>query len=302
VSRRLIVATCVVASLFAIPASAQHEYRNLEAGRPTRISDAVPTERYALDLDLTTLRLERLSLGRYRLQYEPRIAFGILPRTEVSMRISSFYRERSISPRGGIAGVGIGGEYQLAMEGLHMPALAIAAEAFVPTGPNAIRTSYSVKGLATRSFSPGRLHLNASYGTFAVRRVTSGGVLVPPVIDGPCDFMIPQTGLAIRAFCSGGLATETSALETTIETKGRWVAGAGLDKSFGVSSVLVVADVFAEKYQGVGRPTDWTAEGGIRKQLTQSLVADIGLGRRFTGISPSWFATAGTTITMPFGR
>ncbi|HUQ48068.1 MAG TPA: hypothetical protein VM053_07485, partial [Gemmatimonadaceae bacterium] len=64
--------------------AAQSDYRNLEAGRPLRVTDASPTERYSLDLDLTTFRLERLSLGRYRLQYEPRIAYGIMPRTEVS--------------------------------------------------------------------------------------------------------------------------------------------------------------------------------------------------------------------------
>jgi hypothetical protein len=83
----IVLALCATAAT----AAAQDEYRNLEAGRPVRISDATPTERYALDLDLTTVRLERLSLGRYRLQYEPRIAYGVLPRTEISLRVPSFF-------------------------------------------------------------------------------------------------------------------------------------------------------------------------------------------------------------------
>ena len=285
---------------------AQNEYRNLEAGRPVRISDATPTERYALDLDLTTLRLERLSLGRYRLQYEPRIAYGILPRTEISLRVPSFYRERSISPRGGIAGVGIGGEYQLSMERMSIPALALSVEAFVPTGPNAIQTSYSAKGLLTKTFPVARLHLNASYGTFAVRKAPTGGVLAPPVIDGPCDFMIPETGLSIKAFCmlpdysQSATASTAAAASGSIVTKTRWVTAAGIDKSFALSSTLIAADIVGEKYEGIGRPMDWSGELGLRKQFTQLIVLDIAGGRRFTGISPAWFATAGSTITMPF--
>src|SRR4051794_10819063 len=157
-AQRIGASAFVLMTGFSRTLYAQNEYRNLEAGRPVRISDATPTERYALDLDLTTFRLERLSLGRYRLQYEPRVAYGIAPRTEISLRLPSFYRERSISPRGGIAGVGIGGEYQLAMERTWIPALALSAEGFIPTGPNAIQTSYSVKGLLSKSFTPGRIH------------------------------------------------------------------------------------------------------------------------------------------------
>lgn len=287
----------------SLPVDAQDEYRNLEAGRPIRISDATPAERYAIDLDLTTFRLERLSLGRYRLQYEPRIAYGILPRTEISLRVPSFYRERSITPRGGVAGVGIGGEYQLALEHTAVPALAVSVEAFVPTGPNALRTSYSMKGLLTKSFVPGRLHLNASYGTFAVQKAAAGGVLAPPIIDGPCNFGIPETGLSLRAFCGMPQYSQVAAAavdEPAIVTKYRWTTAAGIDKSFALSSVLVAADIVGEKYEGIGRTMDWTAELGVRKQFTQLLVLDLGAGRRFTGISKAWFATAGSTITLPF--
>ncbi|HEX2723240.1 MAG TPA: hypothetical protein VHM24_10000 [Gemmatimonadaceae bacterium] len=294
---------CIAVSLSS-QAEGQTEYRNLEAGRPIRIADATPTERYGLDLDLTTLRIERLSLGRYRLQYEPRVAYGVLPRTEISFRMPSFYREPSISPRGGIAGVGLGAEHQIVMEGLHVPAIALAVEAFIPTGPNALRTSYSLKTLMTRSFRAGRVHLNGSYGTFAVRQAAAGGVLVPPVIDGPCDFRLPETGIPMRAACapqtlSGSMPNVTN-VAAGIVTKYRWTAAAGIDKSFPLRSLLVAADVLVEKYEGVARPADWTAEGGARKQLTQFVVVDGAVGRRFTGISTSWFVAAGTTVTMPF--
>ena len=126
-------------------------------------------------------------------------------------------------------------------------------------------------------------------------------MLVPPIIDGPCDFEVPDTGMPMRAFCGAGGMAETSSMATRIVTRYRWVAGAGIDKAFALRSLLIAADVFVEKYERIGRPADWTAEGGARKQLTQFMVVDAAFGRRFTGISPSWFATAGTTFTLPFG-
>jgi hypothetical protein len=297
---------CALASLAVVVTSAraQDEYRNLESGRPLRIADATPTERYALDLDLTTIRVERLSFGRYRLQYEPRLAYGVLPRTEVSLRLPSYFRERSISPRRGIAGLGIGAETQLVQEGLHLPAIAAAAEAFVPTGPNSLRTSYSVKGVLTRNFTPARVHLNGSYGTFYVRGAPAGGVAAPPVIDGPCNVGVPEESMAVRAFCGAAVDQQSiaagAAEEGDIITKYRWNAGIGIDKAFPLRSLLIAADIFTEKYKGIERDTEWTGELGARKQFNQFVVLDAALGRRFTGVAKAWFVTAGTTFTMPF--
>lgn len=309
---RLALLTGFLIALISTALQAQSDYRNLESGRPVRISDAIPTERHAFDIDLTTFRLERLSLGRYRLQFEPRVAFGILPRTEVSLRIPSFYREPSISPRGGIAGVGIGGEYQLALEKLTIPGLAVAAEAFIPAGPNAIATSYSLKGLLTRSFPAMRIHLNGGYGMFPLRKSpATGGVLAPPVIDGPCSLGVPTDGLPTRGFCgaavnslssaASGSASAAAAAQGDIVYRDKWTAGVAIDKSFALRSVLLAGDLFMERYDGIGRPVDWSAEIGARHQLTQRTVIDGAVGRRFTGIAVSWFATLGTTFTAPLG-
>ncbi len=155
---------CVVSTSLA----AQADYRNLEGGRPVRVSDATPTERHALDLDLTTVRVDKLSLGRYRLQVEPRISYGILPRMEVSLRALAFYREPSARPRGTVAGIGVGSEYLVKMETLSSPAFAVSGEVYLPTGPNATRAAWSAKALMSRSFPAARVHLNGSYGTFSV--------------------------------------------------------------------------------------------------------------------------------------
>jgi len=295
-------------------ASAQSDYRNLEGGRPVRISDAIPTERHSLELDLTTIRIDRLSLGRYRAQIEPRVSYGLFPRVDISLRALAFYREPSAVPRGTVAGVGIGGEYLVKMETLHSPAIGLAAEAFIPTGPNAAKTAYSLKGLVTRSFPDFRLHLNGSYGTFSIRippPPVGGVTLIPPVVDGPCNVSPANEMLSVRMFCMapGGLpasgplgsaSAESATLKPGINTSVHWLAGIGVDKTFPLRSILIVGDVFAERYENIGRPTDWTAELGGRTQVSPRLVADMSLGRHFSGVSPSWFVTFGTTVSLPF--
>jgi len=57
-------------------ARAQTEYYNLDASRPLRVEDAVPTERYGLDLDLAPARLER---------YDAEDAAEVMRRIEVRL-------------------------------------------------------------------------------------------------------------------------------------------------------------------------------------------------------------------------
>ncbi|HST08417.1 MAG TPA: hypothetical protein VLJ83_09595, partial [Gemmatimonadaceae bacterium] len=70
----------------SVVAGAQTSYRNLDAGFPVRVEDATVTERYALDLDFLNFRYDELSDLRTRIQYEPRVSYGILPRTEAWIR------------------------------------------------------------------------------------------------------------------------------------------------------------------------------------------------------------------------
>jgi len=310
----LILAAAIPA---ATSAHAQASYRNLDAGLPVRVEDATVTERYALDLDFLNLRYDELSDLRTRVQYEPRVSYGILPRTEAWVRLPIFYRERTAFPRGGIAGFGLGAMYQLKLESLHVPALAIASELFRPTGPNALPASYSLRSLLTRSFAPGRLHLNASISSFAVRAGPSlvitclpnqppgagcggGGGSLPP-LDGPCTVSTPAL---LSLFCAAPQPALLSVAEERatgdIETHTHWLLGAGFDKSFPLVSTLVVADFFAEKFEGIGRRTDLTTEVGIRRQLKPQVLLVGALGRHFRGAGHSTFVTFGLTLTHAF--
>jgi len=303
--------------LCAWEARAQASYRNLDAGFPVRVEDATVTERYALDLDFLNFRYDELSDLRTRFQYEPRASYGIFPRTEAWLRVPVFYREETSTPRGGIAGVGVGAMYQLALETQHIPSLALASEFFAPTGPKALPPSYSLRALLTRSFAPGRVHLNASIANYSIRAgptlvITCPGTSTPgspcggqplPPLDGPCSIG-SSAGLSGSLFCGApqpqsDIVTQ-QVLPGDVETHTHWLLGMGVDHALPLKSTLLVADFFAEKFEGIGRQTDMTAEIGARHQLRPQAVLVAGLGRHFRGAGFSTFLTLGMTLSHAF--
>jgi len=290
----------------------------LDAGFPVRVEDAAVTERYAFDLDLANVRLDALSAGRRRLQLEPRLSYGILPRTEVWLRVPTYYRERAIAPRTGIGGVGFGGMYQLTLETLRLPAFAIASEAFVPTGPNALPASYSVKIAFTKSFTPGRIHFNAGVASYASRTVvtnclplvqgtvcpdTIGIVGVLPPLDGPCAMAPtePRSFYPMNVVQQPPPAPSNVAAGQTapgqLVTHPHWLLGVGIDKTLPLRSIMFLGDIFAERFEGIGRSIDWTAELGARKQLNPHVVLVGSVGRHAKGTNESSFFILGATFS-----
>ncbi len=279
---------------------AQVDYRNTDAGRPLRVGDAVPTARKSLEMSIGNARIDHLSLGRYRLQVEPRIAYGILPRTEIAVRSPVFFNERAAVPRSGVAGVGFSAEHQLLLESMHLPALALAGEYFMPTGPSALPGTYSVKSMVTRSLTSFRVHLNGSYGTYSVR-VPQGFEKIIPPIHGACNVTTTESDIPARFFCMPGFASTIAATSTPTQTHDRWMWGAAIDKSLPLRSLVVMADVYGQKFRSINRAADWTAEVGLRTQMTRTIVVDAAVGRLFTGESRATYLTLGTTISRPLG-
>jgi len=95
-ARRLQIKTPALSHIFALGvvfgtfatllaprrADAQTDYYNTDRDRPVRIEDAFVTERYAFELKMAPVRLERSIGGSYRWGVEPELAYGILPRTQ----------------------------------------------------------------------------------------------------------------------------------------------------------------------------------------------------------------------------
>ncbi len=208
----------------ALPAraAAQTDYYNTDAGRPVLVEDAFPTERYAFELQLAPLRLERVAGGVYNWGVEPEIAYGLLPRTHLEVGFPLAWTDAA-GPEDAfvLAGIDVSMLHNLNVETEGLPAFGIAAEAVLPVGSLAPDRLYpSLKGIATRTFSFARFHLNARY-TFGTGADEIMGV--PEHVGGHPD------------------------VPAGVEEASRWMAGVAVDRTFPLRSMLLIADLYAEQ-------------------------------------------------------
>ena len=102
-SLRLIAPALLVVCAHTV--HAQTDYYNTDRGRPVQIEDAYVTERYAFELKLAPVKLERERGGVYNWGVEPEIAYGIFPRTQIEIGLPLVYREAGPQRTSGIAGL-----------------------------------------------------------------------------------------------------------------------------------------------------------------------------------------------------
>lgn len=251
---RLFIISVALASLsVARSAAAQTDYYNTDAGRPITVEDAYATERYAFELQLAPVRLERARGGVYSWEVEPEIAYGILPRTHVELGFPVSYIDAAAgSRRFGLGGVELSALHNLNAE-TSWPALGVAAELLLPVGPLAHDDTFgTLKGIATRTFSWARFHVNGAY-TFGERDAASGAP----------DLSRWMAGVAVdRTF-------PLKALLVTGEAVARRPLGPG------------------------GEHVEWSIGGGARYQVSPTIAVDGGLGKALTGDEQSWFLTFG---------
>lgn len=163
-------------TLLAAPqlAGAQTDYYNTDRGRPLRIEDAYPVELRAFELQAAPIRLERGAGGIYHWSVEPELAFGILPRTQIEFGVPLAHIDGLGTSRSGVQGLHLSMLHNLNVE-TSIPALALAASAAFPVGslaPDVTRISFT--GIATRTLSWARFHLN---GEYTVGEESAGAVM-----------------------------------------------------------------------------------------------------------------------------
>ena len=265
---RLISAVCLI---FSVPAtsSAQVDYYNTDAGRPLRIADAYTIEHRGVEFQAAPIRVERSRGGGYAWGAEPRLEYGILPRTQIEIGLPFVVADASQLGRtsAGIAGIDLSVLHNLNVE-TSIPALAVGLDAVLPAGPfGPERTYVSALGIITRSFpSLGavRVHANAQY-TFGSSSSGSSGSTV-----------------------GGPQAQDIS----------RWLAGLAVDRTFPLRSTLISAEVYARRPIAVGRAMEVSAGAGVRRQISPRWALDAGVGRRITGDEQAWYGTGGMAIAF----
>lgn len=254
-------------------ASAQTDYYNTDAGRPVQIEDAYATERYAFEMKLAPVRLERTRGGVYSWAVEPELAYGILPRTHIEVGVPLAYVDLGGGrSRAGVAGVDLSLFHNLNVETTTLPALGLRVDFLFPVGnlgPN--KTYTSLKGIATRTYSWSRIHLNGQY-TFGSDEEPGTGA-----------------GNSTRASSPGGVEIS------------RWLAGFAVDKTLPLRAMLVTADFFARQPILKEDKVDYNLGTGIRYQVVPKWAIDGGFGRRLNGPDQGWFATFGTAYSFALG-
>lgn len=164
--------------MLAQSAESQTDYYNTDAGRPMRIEDAYPTERYAFELQLMPVRLARESGGTYQWESEVALGYGVLQRTHIELEVPFTTMEVPDGNRAGVPGVQLSVLHNLNAETTGLPAFAVAASAVLPVGefaPDAAFPSASV--LMTRTFTSIRVHANAQYTFGRADDATGNGEL-----------------------------------------------------------------------------------------------------------------------------
>jgi hypothetical protein len=259
---RAVLPVLIIITLFACalsrPVHGQTDYYNTDRGRPLRTEDAYPVERRAFEIQAAPLRLERFGAGAYSWGFEPEIAYGIAPRTHVEAGVPLAFIDAAGVRRSGVSGLHLSILHNLNVE-TTIPALAVGANAALPIGSLASdETFFSITGIATRTWSWARFHLNGEY-TFG---------------------------------------DEPDAGDAGIVEASRWSAGLAADKTFPLKSLLVGAELVAEKPLERGQDTELSAAIGTRYQLTPRWALDAGIGRRVTGDEQSWFITFGSAYAF----
>ncbi|MEO7521533.1 MAG: hypothetical protein ABIW79_06925 [Gemmatimonas sp.] len=267
-------ALLLAAMALAAPLSAQTDYYNTDAGRPVRIEDAYALERRGFELQAAPLRLERGKGGVYRWGIEPEFAYGILPRTQLEVGFPIAFIDGAPGQRtSGLAGIDVSLLYNLNVE-TRIPALAVVADVLVPAGNLGPDRAYpSLKGIATKTFSWARFHVNGQY-TFG---------------DAPDEL---ASGVSPAAVGAG--VVEVS----------RWLGGIAVDRTFPLRSILVSGEVYALGALDEAAETEWNATVGTRYQLSPRWALDAGIGRRLTGDDRNWSITVGGAVAfgLPWSR
>lgn len=235
-------------------ASAQTDYYNTDRGRPITVEDAYATERYAFELQLAPLRLERSRGGIYNWGVEPELAYGIFPRTHIELGFPVAYTDLGASRRrAGLAGIEISLLHNLNVETRTLPAFGVVSDVLVPAGGLGPDKAYpSAKAIATRTLGWARFHVNGQY--------TFGST--------------PSAG--------------AGAIELA-----RWLAGVAVDKTFPLNAMLITGEVFTRQPIHSDEDVEWNAGAGVRYQVNQYFALDAGVGKRLTGADQSWFVTFG---------
>lgn len=260
----------VLAGIIAVSAraAAQTPYSHTSASRPLITEDAVTIERHVLEAFLSPVGMGRQN-GQSTWSVEPGVAYGLVPRTQVELTVPLGFRDATGGSEVGVAGIDLSALHALNVESRSLPAFAIRATVLIPVGGFGARESReSLKGLATRTFGWGRLHVNHEY-----------------------TFGSEPAGSSVGASTVAGFRGRPA----------RWTTGVGVDRTFPLRGLLLGAELFARQALDDTASARWNLGTGARYQWTRQITIDIGAATSVSERAREWSLRAGVARTMAVG-
>lgn len=151
----------LLACAAALPALAA-DHRKLESGLPVRVEDAYPLELRALEVQ-PHVRYEMRPDDRHRFLVNGKVEWGAVRNGQLSLEVP-FAIEVGDAVR--VDAVEVEAFYNLNVETVALPALALAAAVDLPTSLVLRETDVSLKGILTKGLAGYRFHLNYAYTFF----------------------------------------------------------------------------------------------------------------------------------------
>lgn len=258
--RVLVFAAVCGLALMTLQQAHAVDHNNLDAGRPLEFDDAysIAYREQAIEFGAAVSKPAR---GKTGVQGSAEYLYGFAKNSHFSLDFDPSYAAENGERRRFDAGdIGVGVFHNFNREHGSTPALALRADAFLPTGRDARGVDFRVRGIATRQFGQyGRVHLNLDWmvqgGARDGERKHQPGVIVgySQPIGYPTRF--DRTLLAQVGYRANPLRGENGI--TTV--------GVGLRQQVGVQSVFDVG-VLSDLSGGNAREK-WKITAGYSRQF-----------------------------------
>lgn len=256
-TRRLATLAFAVLLLISWPCLAA-DHRNLEEDNPITVEDAFVIAFRSIEQQ-PVFRYERGGERGEVFTLEPELKWGLMKNGQVELAAPFF-----IGPgeRKGSGSIKVEGLYNFNLETAFIPATALRFGLELPSGEDTSGVDSTVRGIATKGFARGRLHLNAGFINIGDPGPRERAYIYQVVVgaDHPADF-----GLLPIAI--------------------------GLDN-------LVMVDVVVQRAAQAGGDPLVLAEGGLRHQVNPWTLLTFGVGLGIAGETPDVQATVGYQYTF----
>lgn len=213
----------LVAALPLTAANAQHDYRNLDHGRPVVTEDAYPVEQRALEVMLPASYGRTAGAGDWMV--EPELMWGAAPNGMLGLGAPI-----ALGDGGGLVGLRPFAFYNFNTEMPALPALALRFDATLPIGAlGGEGVLGGITAIATRSFGRIRMHLNAG--------ATLGAAADAPLDDAPARWNV-SLGVDHTLWRQSAVLVADVQFAESLGGGSAWLGGAGVRMQFSPSVVF----------------------------------------------------------------